>query len=73
MNSIKANLNQNFGQCSLTIAVFQLDEQCVFIHEVIEVCYDVVVLQDGEDAYFVHDISALPFREGVQVHLLPYH
>lgn len=39
----------------------------------IEVGYDVVVLQDGEDAYFVHDISALLFGERVQVHLLPYH
>lgn len=57
----------------LTIAVLQLNEQRVFIHEVIEVGYDVVVLQNGEDAYFVHDISALLFRERVQVHLLPYH
>lgn len=56
----------------LTIAVLHLDQQSVFIHEVIEVRYDVVVLQHGEDAYFIHDISARLFRERVQVHLLPH-
>lgn len=39
----------------------------------IEVGYDVIVLQHGEDAYLVHDISALLLGERVQVHLLPYH
>lgn len=58
---------------SLAIAILQLNEQGVLIHEVIEVGYDVVVLEDGEDAYFVHDVSALLFGERIQLHLLPYH
>lgn len=57
----------------LTIAILQLNEQSVFIHEMVEVGYDVFVLQDGEDAYFIHDISALLIWKWVQVDLLPYH
>lgn len=45
----------------LTIAILQLNEQSVFIHEVVEVGYDVVVLQHGEDANFIHDIPVLLF------------
>lgn len=46
-----------------TIAIFQLNKQGSVVHEVIEVGYDVVVLEDGEYAYFVHDVSALLFGE----------
>lgn len=56
-----------------TIAIFQLNKQGFVIHEVIEVGYDVVVLEDGEYAYFIHDISALFFGEWVQIHLFPYY
>lgn len=57
----------------LTIAIFQLNKQSVLVHEVIKVGYDVVMLEDGEDAYLIHHISALLVGQAVQIHLLPYH
>lgn len=56
-----------------TIAILQLNKEGVFIHEVIKVCNDVVVLQHGQDANFICDISTFLFRERIQVHLLPHH
>lgn len=66
---LKFGLRQYF----LTVAILQLNKERVLIHEVIKVSNDVVVLQHGEDAYFIRDISAFLFRERIQVHLLPHH
>lgn len=60
-------------QCFPTVAILQLNKEGVFIHEMIKVGNDVVVLQHGEDAYFIRDISAFLLRERIQVHLLPHH
>lgn len=65
--------NSNSGGVFPTVAVLQLNEEGVFIHEVIKVGDDVVVLQHGEDANFVCDISPFLLRERIQVHLLPHH
>lgn len=50
-------------QFYLTITIFQLNEEGLVVHEVIEIGNDVVVLQHGEDAYFIHHIPAFLFRE----------
>lgn len=68
-----SHLNFKLWQCFPTVAILQLNKEGVFIHEVIKVGDDVVVLQHGEDAYFIGDISAFLLRERIQVHLLPHH
>lgn len=50
---------------SPTVAILQLNEEGVFIHEVIKVGDDVVVLQHGQDAYFIRDISPFLLRERI--------
>lgn len=56
------NKHQNrlqYKQHFLTIAVLQLNQQGVLVHEVVVICYDVVMLENGQDADFIHDIPAL--------------
>lgn len=57
----------------LTVAVFQLNQQGVFVHEVVVIRYDIVMLENGQDADFIHDISTLFIRETGQLNLLPNH
>lgn len=68
-----SRLRREDQQFYLTITIFQLNKEGLIIHEVIEIGNDVVVLQHGQDAYFIHDIPAFLFREGFQDHLLPNH
>ena len=56
-----------------TITILQLDKQCVLVDEVIEISNDIVMMQDGEDAYLIHDISSLLVREVVKIYFLPNH
>ncbi len=57
----------------VTVAVLQLDQQRVLVHEVVKIGDDVVVMQNGQNADLVHHISALLVRQIVQLDLLPHH
>lgn len=60
-NSTCSHLQFRLWRYFLTVAILQLNKERVFIHEVIKVSNNVVVLQHGEDAYFIRDISAFLF------------
>lgn len=70
---IKQQNGLQYKKHFLTIAVFQLNQQDVFVNEVVVIRYDVVMLENGQDADFIHDISALFIWETSQLNLLPYH